>query len=79
MAVKEDLLKNLKTKDGVCLMYVGGAWVPASDGGVRELVNPSSGEVIARVAEGTKQDAQRAIAAALSATRIVSDQWWVPR
>jgi betaine-aldehyde dehydrogenase len=67
LAVSEDLLKNLKTKDGVCLMYVNGAWVPASDGGVRELVNPSDGGVVARVAEGTKKDAQSAIAAARDA------------
>ncbi|MBV8366967.1 MAG: aldehyde dehydrogenase family protein [Candidatus Eremiobacteraeota bacterium] len=45
-------------------MYVDGAWVPASDGGVRELINPSNGEVVARVAEGTKDDAKAAIAAA---------------
>ncbi|HZV80407.1 MAG TPA: aldehyde dehydrogenase family protein [Candidatus Binatus sp.] len=64
LAVSENLLKNLKTKNGVCLMYIDGAWVPASDGGVRELINPSNGEVVARVAEGTKQDAQSAIAAA---------------
>ncbi|HME81733.1 MAG TPA: aldehyde dehydrogenase family protein, partial [Candidatus Eremiobacteraceae bacterium] len=67
LAVSEDLLKNLKTKDGVCLMYVNGAWVGASDGGVRELVNPSDGEIVARVAEGTVQDAQAAIAAARDA------------
>ena len=36
-------------------MYVNGAWVPASDGGARELVNPSNEEVIARVAEGTQE------------------------
>ncbi len=67
LAVSDDLLKNLKTKDGVCLMYVNGAWVPASDGGARELVNPSNEEVVARVAEGTKKDAQTAIAAAREA------------
>jgi len=67
LAVSDDLLKNLKTKDGVCLMYVNGAWVPASDGGARELVNPSNEEVVARVAEGTEKDAQTAIAAAREA------------
>lgn len=67
LAVSEDLLKNLKTKDGVCLMYVNGGFVPASDGGSRELINPGNGERVAKVAEGTKQDAERAIAAARDA------------
>ncbi|HEV2909511.1 MAG TPA: aldehyde dehydrogenase family protein, partial [Candidatus Eremiobacteraceae bacterium] len=67
LAVSEDLLKNLKTANGVCLMYINGTFVPASDGGVRELVNPGNGEVVAKVAEGSKKDAQAAIAAAREA------------
>ena len=67
LAVSEDLLKNLKMKDGVCLMHIDGAWTAASDGGVRELVNPGNGEVIAKVADGTRQDAERAIRAARGA------------
>jgi betaine-aldehyde dehydrogenase len=67
MLTMENLLKNLKTKGDVCLMYVDGEWTPASDGGVRELVSPSSGAVVAKVAEGTRQDAERAIRAARKA------------
>jgi betaine-aldehyde dehydrogenase len=67
MLTMENLLKNLKTKGDVCLMYIDGEWSPASDGGVRELISPSSGEVVAKVAEGTKQDAERAIQAARTA------------
>ena len=67
MLTMENLLKNLKSKGDVCLMYVDGEWMPASDGGVRELVSPSSGQVVAKVAEGTKQDAERAIRAARAA------------
>ena len=59
-----ELLGNLKSKDGVYLMYIDGEWVPASDGGTRDLINPANGEVFARVAEGTKADAERAIRAA---------------
>jgi betaine-aldehyde dehydrogenase len=60
----DELLRNIPQKNGTCLMYVGGSWVEASDGGTRELRNPANGEVIARVAEGTAQDAERAIQAA---------------
>src|SRR5271166_3401089 len=67
MLTMDNLLKNLKTKGDVCLMYVDGEWTPASDGGVRELVSPSSGQIVAKVAEGTKQDAERAIRAARKA------------
>jgi betaine-aldehyde dehydrogenase len=56
-----ELLKNLKKSGDVYLMYIDGRWSAASDGGVRDLLNPASGEVIAKVAEGTKEDAERAI------------------
>ena len=58
---KENLLANLPQSDGVCLMYIGGEFVKASDGGTRKLINPANGEVAAIVAEGTKEDAERAI------------------
>jgi betaine-aldehyde dehydrogenase len=53
--------------DGVALMLIDGAWTLASDGGTRHLIDPGTGEVIARVAEGTQADATRAIAAARAA------------
>jgi betaine-aldehyde dehydrogenase len=59
-----ELLRNLKSKDGVYLMYIDGEWSAASDGGTRDLVNPANGEAFAKVAEGTKEDAERAIRAA---------------
>ncbi len=64
---KEDFLRNLPQSGGACLMYVDGAFRPASDGGTRKLINPSNGEVCAVVAEGTKDDAERAIRAARDA------------
>ncbi len=63
----DELLKNLKQKDGVYLMYINGEWVGASDGGSRVLVNPANGENYAKVAEGTKEDAERAIRSAREA------------
>jgi betaine-aldehyde dehydrogenase len=59
-----ELLANLKRKGDTYLMFIGGEWTAASDGGTRDLVNPSTGEVIAKVAEGTVADADRAIHAA---------------
>ena len=46
MSITEHALHNL----------VGGDLVDAVDGGVREVVNPASGEVIAEVPEGTQAD-----------------------
>jgi betaine-aldehyde dehydrogenase len=66
-AKKEDLLKNVPQSGGTCLMFVDGKWTAASDGGTRKLINPADGDVIAVVAEGTKEDAERAIRAAREA------------
>jgi acyl-CoA reductase-like NAD-dependent aldehyde dehydrogenase len=48
-------------------LFVGGRWAPAEGGAVFEATSPSSGEVIATVAEGTRADARRAIEAARAA------------
>jgi acyl-CoA reductase-like NAD-dependent aldehyde dehydrogenase len=45
-------------------MLVGGEWIPSESGATFDAVSPSTGEVIASVPEGTRVDAQRAIAAA---------------
>lgn len=39
-------------------MYMAGEWVDAENGETREIVNPATGEVIARAAEGTEEDAK---------------------
>jgi 1-pyrroline dehydrogenase len=57
MSITEHALRNL----------VAGDLVEAVDGGVREVVNPASGEVIAEVPEGTQADVDRAVAAAKAA------------
>lgn len=58
------LLKNLPRSGSTMLMYIDGKWVEASDGGSRTLLDPATGAPIASVAEGTRDDAKRAIRAA---------------
>ena len=48
-------------------LYVGGAALPASDGGRFDVVNPATGEVLATVANGTVEDARAAVEAAAAA------------
>ena len=62
-----ELLRNLPSSGETNLMYVDGSWCEASDGATRTLVDPATGAPIARVAEGTRDDAKRAIAAARKA------------
>jgi succinate-semialdehyde dehydrogenase/glutarate-semialdehyde dehydrogenase len=50
-------------------MYVGGAWIESGSGGRIEATSPATGETIGSVPEGTREDAQRAIAAANAAAR----------
>lgn len=48
-------------------MLIGGQWVEAASGKTFETYNPSTGEVLARVAEGDAEDINRAVAAARKA------------
>jgi acyl-CoA reductase-like NAD-dependent aldehyde dehydrogenase len=48
-------------------LFVGGAWSDAEGAATFEATSPSTGEVIAEVAEGTRADARRAIEAANAA------------
>jgi acyl-CoA reductase-like NAD-dependent aldehyde dehydrogenase len=48
-------------------MFIGGAWVGSESGATFDAVAPATGEVIATLPEGTRPDAQRAIAAANAA------------
>jgi acyl-CoA reductase-like NAD-dependent aldehyde dehydrogenase len=49
---------------GELQMYVGGAWVEGGDGGRLESRSPADGALIATFPEGTRADADRAVAAA---------------
>src|SRR5215510_15581939 len=53
-------------------MFIGGEWTDASDGNTREIVSPATGDVIARVPEGTAADVDRAVRAA----RKAYDETW---
>ena len=48
-------------------LYIGGEWADAQDGASFEATSPSTGEVIATIAQGTRADAQRAVSAANAA------------
>jgi betaine-aldehyde dehydrogenase len=52
---------------GTALLFMGGQWRAASDGGRRALHDPATGEVSAYVAEATHADAEQAIALARKA------------
>ncbi|MEV0948170.1 aldehyde dehydrogenase family protein [Rhodococcus sp. NPDC049939] len=48
-------------------IYVGGSWIDSQGTGRIDVLNPATEEVIARVAEGTPEDVDRAAAAARAA------------
>jgi acyl-CoA reductase-like NAD-dependent aldehyde dehydrogenase len=50
-----------------CRQFIGGEWVDASGGGTFDDLDPFTGDVVARVAAGAREDAQRAVEAATSA------------
>jgi acyl-CoA reductase-like NAD-dependent aldehyde dehydrogenase len=52
-------------------MFVGGSWQPSSSGETFEATSPATGELIGRIPQGDRGDAQRAIAAA----RDAADGW----
>ncbi|WPC06337.1 aldehyde dehydrogenase family protein [Pseudomonas benzenivorans] len=45
-------------------MFIGGAWVEASDGGSAEVIEPSTEGLLTRIPMGTSEDLDRAVAAA---------------
>jgi 1-pyrroline dehydrogenase len=47
--------------------FVGGEWVESAGGDTMEVLNPSTGEVIAEVPRGTADDVERAVGAAKKA------------
>ncbi len=58
----QDLLNGLLTD-----LWIGGAALPASDGGRFDVSDPATGEVVASVANGTVDDARSAVEAAAAA------------
>jgi hypothetical protein len=45
-------------------MLIGGQWVDAASGKTFDTYNPATGEVLARVPEGDREDIDRAVKAA---------------
>src|SRR5918911_5649909 len=64
-APKSRSVKPPQVKDQ--LMFIDGKWVPSASGKTFETVNPATGEVICRVAEGDKADVDLAVKAARKA------------
>jgi aldehyde dehydrogenase (NAD+) len=54
--------------------FIGGAWVPATDGATFATTNPATDEELSRVAAGTAADVDRAVAAA----RLAYETYWQP-
>ncbi|HXY85457.1 MAG TPA: aldehyde dehydrogenase family protein [Gaiellaceae bacterium] len=50
-----------------CRQFIGGEWVDASSGGTFDDLDPFTGDVVAKIAAGTGDDARRAIDAAAEA------------
>ena len=48
-------------------MLIGGEWVESASGKLFDTYNPSTGDVLARVAEGDRTDIDRAVTAARKA------------
>ncbi len=53
-------------------MFIGGQWVAGAGSEDQDVINPATGEVIARVPKGTAEDVDRAVAAA----RKAYDETW---
>ena len=54
-------------------MLIDGKWVEAASGKTFETLNPATGQVLARVAEGDKEDIDRSVRAA---RRTFDDGRW---
>ncbi len=59
MAAATEATATAEIKHTNC--FIGGRWVPASDGKTFPTVNPATEEVIAEVAQGTAEDIDNAV------------------
>src|SRR5437764_13184720 len=65
MAIAEDLEIAAFLKGQPKKLFIGGRWVEAASGKTFETLNPATGEVLAKVAEGGADDIDRGVAAPL--------------
>ncbi len=56
-------------------LLIGGQWVNAASGKTFDSINPATGQVLAQVAEGDKEDINRAVAAARKAFNGEWSKW----
>ncbi|MGZ8585823.1 MAG: aldehyde dehydrogenase family protein, partial [Actinomycetota bacterium] len=63
----------MATESKTWQQYVGGAWVDSGAGEVEPDVNPATGESVASVQIGTREDADAAVAAA---QRAFDEVWF---
>jgi acyl-CoA reductase-like NAD-dependent aldehyde dehydrogenase len=57
-------MATVETQIQECRQFISGEWVDAASGETFDDLDPFTGDVVARVAAGTREDAQRAVAAA---------------
>ena len=57
----------MRSHNNISKMYINGQWVSANDGSTFDVFNPSNGDKIGEVANGDRNDAQKAIEAARQA------------
>jgi acyl-CoA reductase-like NAD-dependent aldehyde dehydrogenase len=67
MAVAEGLEVARFLREQPKKLFIGGKWVESASGKTFDTIDPSTGEVLARVAEGGAEDIDRAVAAARKA------------
>jgi aldehyde dehydrogenase (NAD+) len=64
---KQDVVLPAYLETSPKKLLIGGEWLPALSGKTFDSVNPSTGEIIARIAEGDRDDVDRAVDAARKA------------
>src|SRR5687767_12163225 len=64
-ATAPSMAKSVKVRQ--TKMLIDGKWVDSASGKTFETINPSTGDVIAKVAEGDKADVDKAVKAARKA------------
>ncbi|HCU12709.1 MAG TPA: betaine-aldehyde dehydrogenase, partial [Gemmatimonadetes bacterium] len=64
MAVAESLAVAPFLRSSPKKLFIGGRWVEAASGKTFATLDPSNGEVLAQVAEGDREDVDRAVKSA---------------
>jgi betaine-aldehyde dehydrogenase len=74
----QETLQNNTKKEGTgaldLKMFINGEWVNSTSGEKRDVLNPATGDVIAKAAEGTQEDVDAAVEAAKYA--FYEGGWW---